>query len=158
MADLEGMTTRQRVNYYYLADAMRRLEWDLHNHIEATSRIPDDWHRIAQERAPRKRIKVTLALEEDVVKFFKSMGAGHGPRMNEVLRSYMHARLAGVIKGPEAADFHKRRGEAHDGPRPMWGDTARELGEGEPATKAEITAEHVALLRGELKRRRIEDV
>jgi len=158
MTELKAMTRTQRVNFYYLTDAMRRLEWDLHNHIEATSRIPDEWHRIAQERTPRRKIKVTLALEEDVVKFFKSMGTGHGPRMNEVLRTYMHARLVGIIKGPEAADFHKRCEEEHDGPRPMWGDTARLMGEGAPVTAKEVADEKRALLRGEVKRRRVQDV
>ena len=33
------------------------------------------------------------------------MGAGHLPRMNAVLRSFMYARLAGVVKGPEAVAY-----------------------------------------------------
>jgi uncharacterized protein (DUF4415 family) len=119
------MTRPQAENYHYMSDAMRRLEWDLHHTIEATSRIPPEWHEIAKDRPPRRKVRVTVALEEDVLRFFKSMGMGHGPRMNEVLRTYMHARLAGVIHGPDTSDWARRQAEYHDGPRPVWGDTAR---------------------------------
>ena len=46
---------------------------------------------------------LAIRLDRDVVKFFRSMGLGYGPRINRVLRTYMHARLAGVIRGPETA-------------------------------------------------------
>ena len=87
--DLTKLTSKQRANYHYMADAMRRLEWDLHHHIEATSRIPREWHDIAKERQAKGKVQLTIRLDEDVVRFFKSMGAGHLPRMNAVLRSYM---------------------------------------------------------------------
>ena len=74
-------------------------------------------------------MKVNLGLEADVVKFFKSMGAGYGPRINDVLKSYMYARLAGVIKGAETTDHFRKRAEVHDGPKPRFGDFARILGE-----------------------------
>ncbi|MEY4697190.1 MAG: hypothetical protein RIT14_1618 [Pseudomonadota bacterium] len=123
------MTRTQAEHYHYMSDAMRRLEWDLHHTIEATSRIPPEWHEIAKSRAPRRKTRVTITLEEDVLRFFKSMGMGHGPRMNEVLRTYMHARLAGVIHGPETSAWARRQADYHDGPRPGWGDTARLTGE-----------------------------
>ena len=78
-----------------MGDAMHRLEWDLHNVIEATSRSPLEWHEIARERTGNRKVKMTLLLEEGVVRFFKSMGMGHGARINEVLRVFMHGRLAG---------------------------------------------------------------
>ena len=100
MPDLKTQTPRQRANMTYMMDVMRRLEWDLHNTIEATGRIPEEWHEIAQATPRSAGVKVNLRLEADVVKFFKSMGEGYGPRINDVLRSYMHARLAGVVQGP----------------------------------------------------------
>jgi uncharacterized protein (DUF4415 family) len=154
--NMTRMSAKQRQNYHYMADAMRRLEWDLHNHIEATSRVPEEWHEIARERAPRKKVLTTMRLDEDVLRFFKSMGAGHLPRMNEVLRTYMHARLAGVIRGAETVDYYKRRAEYHDGERPLWGDTARMLGELPEAGEEEIAAERTARVREEVKRRGIE--
>lgn len=65
------------------------------------------------------------------------MGAGHLPRMNAVLRSYMHARLAGVLKGAGTMDFYRKQREDHDGARPLWGDTARMDGEAPVATGRE---------------------
>ena len=154
--DLTKLTSKQRANYHYMADAMRRLEWDLHHHIEATSRIPREWHDIAKERQAKGKVQLTIRLDEDVVRFYKSMGAGHLPRMNAVLRSYMHARLAGVLKGAETVDFYRKQREDHDGARPLWGDTARMDGEAPEASEAEKAAERQAWLREELKRRGLE--
>ena len=118
--DLKKLTAKQRANYHYMADAMRRLEWDLHNAIEATSRIPDEWHEIARASAAPPKMPVTMRMDADVLRFFKSMGAGHLTRMNEVLRSYMHARLAGVIRGAETVDFYKAQREVHFSNAQEW--------------------------------------
>jgi len=133
--DLKKLTARQTANYHYMADAMRRLEWDLHNHIEGTARIPPEWHEIAQRQHDQPTERVTVRLDRDVLRFFRSMGAGYGPRLNEVLRSYMHARLAGLIKGADTTEFHRRQREVHDGERPVWGETGALLGEGEVAAE-----------------------
>lgn len=111
------MTRTERMNYHYMADAMRRLEWDLHHAIHDSGRIPEAWHEIATECAPKKRVRVTMAVEEDVLKFFRSMGQGYQPRMNAVLRAFMHGRLAGVIKGAETMDYFR----APEAARPRWG-------------------------------------
>jgi uncharacterized protein (DUF4415 family) len=129
MPDLTKQTPRQRAHMTYMMDVMRRLEWDLHNTIEGTGRIPEAWHEIAQATPRSARVKVNLALEADVVKFFKSMGEGYGPRINDVLRSYMHARLAGVIRGAETLAHFRRREEGFDSPKPQFGDLDREMGE-----------------------------
>jgi uncharacterized protein (DUF4415 family) len=92
MPDLKKQTLRQKAQLTYMMDVMRRLEWDLHNTIEMTGRIPEEWHQIATATPRCTKVKVNLGLEADVVKFFKSMGEGYGPRINDVLRSYMHAR------------------------------------------------------------------
>ena len=129
MTDLSRQTPKQRANYSYLMDVMQRLEWDLHNAIELTDRIPEEWHEIATRRPELPKVKVNLGLEADVLKFFKSMGAGYGPRINDVLKSYMYARLAGVIKGAETVAHYRRAEELYDGPKPQFGDVARMLGE-----------------------------
>jgi uncharacterized protein (DUF4415 family) len=118
MPDLRKQTPRQRAQMSYMMDVMRRLEWDLHNSIEMTGRIPEEWHEIAKATPRSAKVKVTLRLETDVVKFFRSMGPDYGPRINDVLRSYMHARLAGVIRGAETIDHYRKRGEVYDGPKP----------------------------------------
>ncbi len=128
MPDLKKQTPRQRAQMTYMMDVMRRLEWDLHNTIELTGRIPAEWHEIATRTPRQAKVKVTLDLEKDVVTFFKSMGEGYGPRINDVLRSYMHARLAGVIRGAETLAHYREREEAWSGPKPAFGDVARAMG------------------------------
>ena len=128
MPNLKKQTPRQRAQMSYMMDVMRRLEWDLHNSIEMTGRIPAEWHEIAQKRPTSSKEKVTLRLETDVLKFFRSMGPDYGPRINDVLRSYMHARLAGVIRGAETLAHYREREEAHAGPKPQFGDVARAMG------------------------------
>jgi uncharacterized protein (DUF4415 family) len=129
MTDLKHQNAAQTKHYTYMSDVMRRLEWDLHNTIELTGRIPEEWHQIASATPEAAGVKVNLRLEADVVKFFKSMGEGYGPRINAVLKSYMHARLAGVIKGAETLAHYRKREELHEGAKPAFGETARSLGE-----------------------------
>ena len=128
MPDLNKQSPRQRAQMTYMMDVMRRLEWDLHNTIELTGRIPEAWHEIATATPRAAKVKVTIALEADVLKFFKSMGEGYGPRINDVLRSYMHARLAGVIRGAETLAHYREREEAHAGEKPQFGDVAKAFG------------------------------
>jgi hypothetical protein len=82
-----------------------------------TGRIPTEWHEIAQKAPQPEKLKVTLRLDRDLLKFFRSMGPDYGPRINDVLRSYMHARLAGIIRGAETIDHYRNR-QDHDGPKP----------------------------------------
>ncbi len=129
MPDLARLNAKQTAHYTYMMDVMRRLEWDLHHRIEDTGRIPPEWHEIAQARPRAAKVKVNLLLEEDVVKFFRSMGPGYGPRINDVLKSYVHARLAGVIRGAETINLFREATEVHDGPKPAFGATAKDMGE-----------------------------
>ncbi len=128
MPDLRKQTPRQRAQMTYMMDVMRRLEWDLHNTIELTGRIPEEWHQIATATPRSAKQRVCVALEADVLKFFRSMGEGYGPRINDVLRSYMHARLAGVIRGAETLAHYREREEAHAGEKPQFGDVAKAMG------------------------------
>ena len=78
---------------------------EAHNMIEKDMPIviPAEWHSIWRERDRRdaKKTRVSLTLDADVVRFFKAMGAGYQPRINRVLRAFMHDRLAGLVDGPE---------------------------------------------------------
>lgn len=148
------MTARARASYYYMAEAMRRLEWDLHHTIEATGRIPEEWHEIAQQANRQPTERVTLRLDRDVVKFFRSMGAGYGPRINDVLRSYMHARLAGVIRGADTMELFRAPDEVQD-ERPVWGELAESLGEEGPEV-GDVLREKMARLRERMRAHGIE--
>jgi len=141
MPDLSKLTPKQTAHYTYMMDVMRRLEWDLHHRIEDTGRIPPEWHEIAAARPTARKLRVTMALEEDVVKFFRSMGPGYGPRINDVLKSWMHARLAGVIKGAETINLFRERDEVHAGAKPAFGDVAKDMGEEWADMAAPLTME-----------------
>ena len=92
-------------NYHYMAEAMRRLEEALHGRIASSGVIPPEWQSIAQGGCDRPKVKMTLWVEADVLAFFRAMGRGHTTRMADVLKTFMHARLAGVVKGPEAVGY-----------------------------------------------------
>ncbi|MGB7321069.1 MAG: BrnA antitoxin family protein, partial [Albidovulum sp.] len=91
--------------YHALAETMRGLEADLRWGLNDSLRLPHEWHAIATRPAVPKKQKLTLRLDDDVVAFFRAMGMGHLSRMNAVLRSFMLARLAGVVAGPEAVAY-----------------------------------------------------
>ena len=57
MPDLTRMTKRQSTQFHYMMDVMRRFEWDMHNRIEQSGRIPAEWHDIARSagRSPSGR-------------------------------------------------------------------------------------------------------
>ena len=120
----------RRVNYHYMADAMRQLEWDLHSTILDRMRIPTEWHEIARAKPSKKKTRATLRLDEDLVTFFRSMGPDWQVRVNRLMSVWMHARLAGLIQGGETMDYLARREqEAMDGRRPEFGDMQRGLDE-----------------------------
>ena len=107
MPDLTRMTKRQSTQFQYMMDVMRRFEWDMHNRIEQSGRIPTEWHDIAKERGTQLKRQVNIGLEEDVLKFFKSLGKGYGAKINLILKSDIHARLAGVLEGAETVNHFK---------------------------------------------------
>ena len=113
----------ERFHHYYMVDAMRRFEYDMHNAIAMNGRVPTAWHSLATNRESLKA-KICFSVDQDVLKWFKSMGPRYQPRMNDVLRSFMHAKLLGLLQGDETLDMF--RDPLHDGARPHeWGDTQR---------------------------------
>ncbi len=116
-------TKTERHHHYYMVDAMRRFEYDMHNAIAMNGRVPNAWHDIASRRESAKK-KICFSVDEDVLKWFRSMGPGYQPRMNAVLRSFMHAKLMGLLQGDETLDMF--RDPMFEGSkRPKWGDMAR---------------------------------
>jgi uncharacterized protein (DUF4415 family) len=101
--------------FHQLAQVMRDLEADLGLRLQDSPRIPAAWHDIAQARMQPLKRKLTLRVDDDVQKFFRATGQGHLTRMNDVLRAFMLARLAEVVKGemeykitPEAKENQQR--------------------------------------------------
>lgn len=158
MTRLNKMTPRQNAQFWYMQEAMRRFEWDMHNQIQTSGRIPPEWHDIAKEPVERRKHQVNIGLEEDVLKFFRSMGKGYGARINTVLKSFMHARLAGVVEGAETLNHYKAWQEGHDIPKPKFGYLSAAAGEAwEDApgqeTRAVRKAQAMEVIRREQTRR-----
>ena len=61
--------------------------------------IPLGWHRV-ESLAPvkPKKTKLNLALDADMVAWFRGLGRGYQPRMNAVLRAYMHAVISKEVE------------------------------------------------------------
>ena len=47
----------------------------------------------AELKMPQKKVSVHMYLDQDVVEWFKSKGKGYQPRINSVLKSYVHKHL-----------------------------------------------------------------
>ena len=60
--------------------------------------IPPGWHNVGKLAPVKpKKTKLNLPLDEDMVTWFRGLGRGYQPRMNAVLRAYMHAVIAKEI-------------------------------------------------------------
>ncbi|MCF2872972.1 BrnA antitoxin family protein [Octadecabacter sp. G9-8] len=130
-ADPKEMTKTDRKHWGFGVDAMKMIEHDLMGFLAENRALPRDWDKIWEDQDKRdpKRVKVTISLDEDVVRFFKGLGPGYQPRINRVLRAFMHFRLAKIIEGPDTMDYILRPDDvlarAHG--EPQWGDTARQI-------------------------------
>lgn len=119
----------ERYHHYYMVDAMRRFEYDMHNAIAMNGRVPTAWHDLATNRKSPKT-KICFSIDQDVLKWFKSMGPNYQPRLNAVLRAFMHAKLMGLLQGDETLDMFRDPMHA-DMPKPKWGETERMVGDDE---------------------------
>lgn len=45
----------------------------------------------AEVRLPKPKVPITIRLDDDVLRWFRSMGKGYQTRINAVLRTYMEA-------------------------------------------------------------------
>jgi uncharacterized protein (DUF4415 family) len=61
--------------------------------------VPPEWYRL-HETVPctPKKARLTAAFDEDVVRWYRSLGRGYQARMNAVLRTYMLACLSKIIE------------------------------------------------------------
>lgn len=126
------LTKAQWREMCYAIDARRMIEYDLHDFLKQEKVVPPAWDLIWKDKDRRdaKRTRITIALDADVVRFFKAMGEGYQARINRVLRAYMHYRLAGIIEGPDTTDYILRPESLPEVPkdRGEWGDFERFLG------------------------------
>ena len=112
------LTEKEARHRYWVAEALARLEYDVAHNLELSGRIPVEWHRLSvPSESPKTRI--TLRVESDVVKFYKSLGQGYQSRMNDVLKTFMHAKLARVLRGADTPEGYLELAPRR---RAKWGD------------------------------------
>ncbi|SFA70945.1 BrnA antitoxin of type II toxin-antitoxin system [Poseidonocella pacifica] len=104
MQDPRSGTKTQRENFRHMASAVERIYWDLYSADGRAELIPEEWHEISEGERFSAKERVTLRVEKDVLKFFRSIGPGYQTRMNDVLKAFMHARLSGLLRTPDQLD------------------------------------------------------
>lgn len=124
--DLEKLTTEQKAEYRYFYDAVRKLDWDLRCSIWYRGRIPNEWFELIQGDRRPDRVRVTLRLDEDVVRFFRRQwGKGYQAEVNRVLRSFLKLHLSRIARGEDG--FETLLGETKRGARPESGQAERDF-------------------------------
>ena len=103
----------RRAHYHYLANVVTDLDSHIRHGLTGSRFIPAEWTAIAQKRPEPGKTKITIRVEADVLKFFRLMGVNYQCRMNEVLRAFMHARLAEVVPGAESVVYEPNARETY---------------------------------------------
>jgi uncharacterized protein (DUF4415 family) len=103
----------ERAAYHHLGDTLKSLEAALDEGLTGGGFIPEEWRAVAQAAPEAPRVRLSLRLDEDVVKFFRLMGVNYQGRINQVLRAFMLARLARVVPGPEDVRYEPSRRERY---------------------------------------------
>ncbi|MCX7644596.1 MAG: BrnA antitoxin family protein [Rhodobacteraceae bacterium] len=120
--DHPRLTPAQRVHYRHYFDAMRQFEWDLRHAVFAERCIPAEWKALLEADRTPDKVRVTLRLDEDVVRFFRThWGQGYQSRINTVLRAFLKLKMSHYASGPDSLDVLVR-GAVRDGERPAFGD------------------------------------
>ena len=99
----------ERAAYHHLGDTLKSLEAALNEGLQGGGFIPEDWRAVTQAAPEPPRARLSLRLDEDVLKFFRLMGVNYQGRINQVLRAFMLARLARVLPGPEDVVYRPSR-------------------------------------------------
>ncbi len=100
-------TIAQERAYVDLMIELEKQEQDLRDLKLRRSLIPPDWERLETTAPVRpRRKKVTVALDEDVARWFRGLGAGYHGRINAVLRTYMLALISKEVLSRGDKDRH----------------------------------------------------
>ncbi|WP_209426619.1 BrnA antitoxin family protein [Pararhodobacter sp. SW119] len=113
MTRMTKAVAAERAHYHHLADTMKDLERALNRGLREGGFIPEEWQAVAQAAPEPRRTKMTIRLDEDVVRFFRLMGINFHGRINQVLRAFMLARLSRALNGPESVVYRPARLERY---------------------------------------------
>lgn len=68
--------------------------------------VPPGWNVAHLDaRCTPEKTRLTIRLDADVVKWYRHLGRGWHNRMNQILRSYMRARISKLIEEPGDRDL-----------------------------------------------------
>jgi len=98
MFDRKRNKTEER-SFARMLDDLREQEIEFEIFQRTRSLVPPGWHSV-ESRAPvqPKKAKLTVTLDADMVAWFRALGRGYQPRMNLVLRAYMHAVISKEVE------------------------------------------------------------
>ena len=109
MSDRKRSKTEER-SFARMLDDLEEQEIAFERFKRIRSLAPPGWHSVERRAGIRPRkTKLTVALDADMVAWFRALGRGYQPRMNAVLRAYMHAVIS---KEVERAGDRDWKGEA----------------------------------------------
>lgn len=99
-------TVREERSYVEMIGTLTELQTWFNQYKLKEAVIPAEWNRIEAANPVRPPQKVvSVRLDEDVARWFRSMGLGHQRRMNAVLRAYMLATISRVIESKKNLDW-----------------------------------------------------
>lgn len=81
-----------------MVEDLRKLQEDLTD-VWVDRSLPTGWAAIEdREMVKRPKERVTIRLDGEMMKWFRKLGPGYGPRINAILRIYWSALVAGEVK------------------------------------------------------------
>lgn len=92
------MNATQRRAHRDMQNAMDELQEDLRNRWIEDS-LPPGWNGLDSfDGVKPHKTRVTIRLDADMVRWFRKLGPNYSQRMNDVLRIYWQALLAGHVR------------------------------------------------------------
>ncbi|MGC8203047.1 BrnA antitoxin family protein [Aliiroseovarius sp. PTFE2010] len=77
-------------NLNYLDDENLALE-------QVQAKVPEAWHTLEEDiEVFETKTKITLRLDNSVVKFYRAMGPGYQTRINRILATYAQMQIANL--------------------------------------------------------------
>ena len=88
------LTRRRGATDWARVDALtdREIESAIRSDPDAAPTLDREWFRKAKISLPERKAPISLRLDPEVIRWFKSLGPRYQSRMNAVLRAYMEAR------------------------------------------------------------------
>lgn len=92
-------TKTQRIAQERLMHDMIYLMQDTWVPKQVAEEVPEAWHTLEHDLdVTEKKEKVTLYLDASVAKFYRAMGKGYQRRINRLLGTYAHMKVAEEVR------------------------------------------------------------